>query len=76
MIRIWPLPVVDPWFEDWWEHEKWYKQWWRYLEPPKHATIEEQMIEIRPDNHMYRMVEIAALINNIYGESVKPPKLT
>jgi hypothetical protein len=19
MIRIWPLPVVDPWFEDWWE---------------------------------------------------------
>ena len=19
MIRIWPLPVVDAWFEDWWE---------------------------------------------------------
>jgi len=19
MIRIWPLPVVDPWFEDWWK---------------------------------------------------------
>ena len=18
-IRIWSLPVVDPWFEDWWE---------------------------------------------------------
>ena len=18
-IRLWPLPVVDPWFEDWWE---------------------------------------------------------
>ena len=21
-IRLWPLPVVDPWFEDWWEREE------------------------------------------------------
>ena len=21
-IRLWPLPVVDPWFEDWWERPK------------------------------------------------------
>ena len=21
-IRLWPLPVVDPWFEDWWEKEE------------------------------------------------------
>ena len=20
-IRLWPLPVVDPWFEDWWERK-------------------------------------------------------
>ncbi len=22
MIRIWPLPVVDPWFEDWCEEPR------------------------------------------------------
>ena len=21
-IRLWPLPLVDPWFEDWWERPK------------------------------------------------------
>jgi hypothetical protein len=37
MIRIWPLPVVDPWFEDWYENEEWYKNWWEYHEQPKQA---------------------------------------
>ena len=37
MIRIWPLPVVDPWFEDWYENEEWYKNWWKYHELPKQA---------------------------------------
>jgi len=21
-IRFWPLPVADPWFEDWWEQQE------------------------------------------------------
>ena len=21
-MRVWPLPVVDPWFEDWWEKSR------------------------------------------------------
>jgi len=21
-IRLWPPPVVDPWFEDWWDREE------------------------------------------------------
>ena len=37
IIRIWPLPVVDPWFEDWFENEEWYKKWWEYHEQPKQA---------------------------------------
>jgi hypothetical protein len=32
-----PLPIENPWNEDWYEDEEWYKEWWKSHEVPRQA---------------------------------------
>ena len=45
IIKIWPLPMVDPWAEDWYKNEEWYNNWWKYHELPQQANVSNQIIE-------------------------------
>ena len=35
--RIWPLPIENPWNEEWYEDQEWYKDWWKHHEVPTQA---------------------------------------
>jgi len=36
---IWPLPIENPWNEEWFKDKEWYKNWWKYRELPKQAML-------------------------------------
>jgi hypothetical protein len=37
--RIWPLPIENPWNEEWYKDKEWYKNWWKYHEVPEKAML-------------------------------------
>ncbi len=37
--RIWPLPIENPWNEEWYKDKEWYKDWWKYREVPQQAIL-------------------------------------
>jgi hypothetical protein len=37
--RIYPLPIENPWNEDWYKDKEWYKNWWKNHELPQQAML-------------------------------------
>jgi hypothetical protein len=33
----WPLPIENPWNEEWYKDKEWYKNWWKHREVPQQA---------------------------------------